>query len=72
MKELQSIDPECELLIYPVTPNDTWQKKAAAVATETLRRKGYDFSKQGKLNAAKATGKKLPPVIEDQGQDGTK
>lgn len=70
INELQSIDPDCVLLIHPLTPNDSWQKKAAAAATATLRAKGYDHSKQGKLNAAKAIGKKLPVTRVDQDHGG--
>ncbi len=59
MNELKSIDSTCVLLIHPTTPNDSWQKEAAAKAIKTLRENKYDFAKQGSLNAAKAIGKKV-------------
>lgn len=56
---LKAIDPECELLMYPITTNNSWQKKAAEKAVLTLSARGFDYPKQGTVNAAKAVGKKV-------------
>lgn len=63
---LQVIDPDCVLMMYPLAFNDSRQKQAADKARLTLIAKEYDHSKQGKLNAAKAIGKKPSPSVENE------
>jgi len=57
-QELQALDKDCVILSYPNTLNTSPRKKAAEKAINTLRSRDYDFVAQGKLNAAKAIGRK--------------
>ncbi len=56
--ELRALDEACEMLYFPTTLNTAVGKLAAEKAWQTLRKRGYDPVAQGKVNAAKAVGKK--------------
>jgi hypothetical protein len=58
LKALHSIDSECEILMHPLSLNDSKRKAIAAIAIATLRARKYDFKGQGTLSAEKAIGKR--------------
>jgi hypothetical protein len=53
--ELQAIDEQCKILIYPSSlTTDTKGKRRARKAIKTMRSRGLDFSEKGKRSAQKA------------------
>lgn len=57
-QELQALDKDCVILSYPKTLNTSPRKDSARKAINKLIDRGYNFEVQGKLNAAKAIGRK--------------